>query len=61
MGIGGWLSTAQQFILYSEIFTAEQVCTEWPQLIFPRLAATCVQFDVEHLAGEKNTWADAEP
>ncbi|CAE6932726.1 mfsd7-A [Symbiodinium sp. CCMP2456] len=124
MGIGGWLSTAQHFIWYSEIFTADQVRAEWPQLTgslqpyigcfetltqlalaqcswqllrarhvrfvlpsasdntsaeaglnklfstaeplgtFLRLAATWahlhrVQFDVEHLAGEKNTWADA--
>ncbi|CAE6949096.1 mfsd7-A, partial [Symbiodinium sp. CCMP2456] len=124
MGIGGWLSTAQHFIWYSEIFTAEQVRAEWPQLTgslqpyigcfetlaqlalaqcswqllrarhvrfvlpsasdntsaesglnklfstaeplgtFLRLAATWahlhrVQFEVEHLAGEKNTWADA--
>ncbi|CAE7390246.1 unnamed protein product [Symbiodinium sp. CCMP2456] len=108
VGIGGWLSTAQHFIWYSEIFTAEQVRAEWPQLTalaqcswqllrarhvrfvlptasdntsaeaglnklfstaeplgtFLRLAATWahlhrVQFQVEHLAGEKNTWADA--
>ncbi|CAE7197288.1 unnamed protein product [Symbiodinium sp. KB8] len=124
IGIGGWLSTATAFVWYSEIFTAEQVREQWPQLggpmqsyiacfealaqlalahcswsllrakhmrfvlpsasdntsaesgvnrlfttteplsTFLRLAATWahlhrVQFQVEHLAGEKNNWADA--
>ena len=30
MGIGGWLSTATDFIWYSEIFTDEEVRQEWP-------------------------------
>ena len=123
MGIGGWLTTSKRYFWYSEIFTAEQVRQQWPQLsgslqpyigcfealaqlalaqcvwqalrskhvrfvlpsasdntsaesglnklfstaeplgTFLRLAATWahlhrVQFQVEHLAGEKNTWAD---
>ena len=32
MGIGGWLSTATDFVWYSEIFTDEEVRQEWPQL-----------------------------
>ena len=123
IGIGGWLSTATEFIWFSEIFTADQVRAQWPQLhgsmqpyigcfetlaqlalaqctwhclrsrhvkfvlpsatdntsaesglnklfstaeplgLFLRLAATWahlhrVQFELEHLAGEKNVWAD---
>ena len=107
MGIGGWLSTSDSFVWYSEIFTAGDVRAQWPQLLgslqpyircfealaqlalaqcssdntsaesglnklfstaeplgtFLRLAATWahlhrVQFEVEHLAGEKNVWAD---
>ncbi|CAE7459247.1 unnamed protein product [Symbiodinium sp. KB8] len=123
MGIGGWLTTSRRYFWYSEIFTAEQVRQQWPQLsgslqpyigcfealaqlalaqcvwqalrskhvrfvlpsasdntsaesglnklfstaeplgTFLRLAATWahlhrVQFQVEHLAGEKNVWAD---
>ena len=123
MGIGGWLSTSDAFIWYSEVFTDEVVRQQWPQLqgslqpyigcfetltqlalaqcswqllrskhvrfvlptasdntsaesglnklfstaeplgTFLRLAATWahlhrVQFEVEHLAGEKNVWAD---
>ncbi|CAE7408610.1 unnamed protein product [Symbiodinium sp. KB8] len=123
IGIGGWLSTASEFIWFSEIFTADQVRAQWPQLhgsmqpyigcfetlaqlalaqctwhclrckhvkfvlpsatdntsaesglnklfstaeplgLFLRLAATWahlhrVQFELEHLAGEKNVWAD---
>ena len=123
MGIGGWLSTSSHFLWFSEIFTADQVREQWPQLhgsmqpyigcfetlaqlalaqctwhcirskhvkfvlpsatdntsaesglnklfstaeplgLFLRLAATWahlhrVQFQLEHLAGEKNVWAD---
>ncbi|CAE7562105.1 unnamed protein product [Symbiodinium sp. KB8] len=123
VGIGGWLTTSKRYFWYSEIFTAEQVRQQWPQLsgslqpyigcfealaqlalaqcvwqalrskhvrfvlpsasdntsaesglnklfstaeplgTFLRLAATWahlhrVQFQVEHRAGEKNTWAD---
>ena len=125
MGIGGWLSTATAFVWFSEIFSADEVRAQWPQLhgslqpyihvgcfetlaqlalaqcswqelrskhvrfvlptasdntsaesglnklfstaeplgTFLRLAATWahlhrVQFEVEHLAGEKNVWAD---
>ena len=123
MGIGGWLTTSKRYFWYCEIFTAQQVRQQWPQLsgslqphigcfealaqlalaqcvwqalrskhvrfvlpsasdntsaesglnklfstaeplgTFLRLAATWahlhrVQFQVEHLAGEKNVWAD---
>eukprot|EP00439_Symbiodinium_sp_Y106_P055604 s1607_g7.t1 len=33
MGIGGWLSTSDSFIWYSEIFTANEVRAQWPQLL----------------------------
>ena len=33
MGIGGWLSTSDSFIWYSEIFTADEVRAQWPQLL----------------------------
>ena len=107
MGIGGWLSTSDSFIWYSEIFTANEVlgslqpyigCFEalaqlalaqcsWQLLrskhvrfVLPtasdntsaesglnKLFSTAeplgahlhrVQFEVEHLAGEKTAWAD---
>ncbi|CAE7247113.1 unnamed protein product [Symbiodinium sp. CCMP2592] len=123
MGIGGWISTADAFLWFSAIFSAEEVRKQWPQLqgslqpyigcfeslaqlalaqcswqllrskqirfvlptasdntsaesglnklfstaeplgTFLRLAAAWahlhrVQFEVEHLAGEKNVWAD---
>ena len=33
MGIGGWLSTSDSFIWHSEIFTANEVRAQWPQLL----------------------------
>ena len=33
MGLGGWLSTSDSFIWYSEIFTAEEFRAQWPQLL----------------------------
>ena len=32
MGIGGWLGTSKHFIWFSEVFTADQVREQWPQL-----------------------------
>ena len=32
MGIGGWLTTSKQYFWFSEIFDAQQVRQQWPQL-----------------------------